>query len=273
MGGGGGGRGADGRVADGRVADGVAELQLRVLRALVEVVVSHTTAHRLLGHSERPPACLDALSSLAGCLASEHTQTLATSLELVCLVCLTRAGRAAFAANEASLASLVELLTHEDDKVRSNVLNALTSLSADAAAAAELSRTSAAQVALDLIECERLDNPSAPTAASDAPGASEMQRAMRVLTNLVHHDANLLSMCIDHPAVADLEAWKSGEAYGGTPPAGAAPTAESSAQRRLMGATSAGTAGCTDLLGRGTSGANLLGGGNATPGLMARLRK
>ena len=75
----------------------MAELRARVLRGLIEAVASHTAAHRTLGLADRPPACLDAVPQLAGCLASEYPDELETATQLIVLVCLTRAGRAAFA--------------------------------------------------------------------------------------------------------------------------------------------------------------------------------
>jgi hypothetical protein len=258
----------------------VAELRARVLRGLIEAVASHTAAHRTLGLADRPPACLDAVPQLAGCLASEYPDELETATQLIVLVCLTRAGRAAFASHGAALQGLVELLTHESADVRSNVLSTLTSLSADPVGALELGRTSAAQAALDIIECERLERPKAPTAPSDAPSASEMQRAMRMLCNLVRHDAGLRALCVDHPAVADLEAWKSGEAYGGSTTAaqgnaadavGNAPADDGATQRRSLVASTAGTAGRTNLLGRGGGGGS--GDTSAAPTLMGRIVK
>ena len=79
--------------------------------------------------------------------------------------------------------------------------------------AAALQRTSAVQGMLDLIQSERLVDPSASTSPSAA--GTDLQCALQVLCELARRDAKLLALCRGHPAVEDLDGWRRGEPWRG----------------------------------------------------------
>ena len=184
--------------------DDARRVQLLV-RTLAAAVRAHAKAHTLLGAPHVAPP-LHVLPMAAGLLSSERPSTLAAAVELVSLFCFTRHGRAALVSMETPLYALAELTAHEDGPVRASVLVALLALSEDASAYQALLRTTAVQGTLDLIDCERQESPGGPKPdATTLESGSQLGQALRVLLALIQHDAALLSLFQDHPAVEDLE--------------------------------------------------------------------
>ena len=63
--------------------------------------------------------------------------------------------------------------------------------------------STAVQGALDMIESERLDDPTASTIPS--PGGTYLQRALQLLSNLITQDQTLLGLIQEHPALDGID--------------------------------------------------------------------
>ena len=151
------------------------------------------------------------LPAVCALLTSENPPMLLLSVALVAQACESRGGRKALCElppAQGALLELSELLLHDEPRVRSHVVRAAVCLSADRTTYKSILRTPAVQAVLDLIATARADEPAARTAPS--PTGSELQQCMQLLSNLVQHDRELLTLFSDHPAVEDLgppESW------------------------------------------------------------------